>query len=393
LKKFVHLVFIFSEWDIDPRKHLYREVILKSGEWSDFVIVQHAIGLIGHFLTRFKQKILGLISGKYKTRTVENGVVIFTPVILFHYGFWLKNNVFSKIDLLLIKYQLNKLIARNFPDSKVVLWMHLPFMYALVEKIRHDYLVYDLQDNIDYNAKGIETPTLGMFARSLIRRSNLVICTSSILYNSAVKINPYSILINNGNEFKTLSIQIHEEKITEISTINKKIIGYLGGIRDWLDFELINYIIQNLPHVCFVFIGILYKNSRKEFSEILKYDNVLWVKYKEQTELPYYLRKFSAGIIPFKINEYNKAVFPNKFFEYMACEVPIITTSLPDLQRFSDIVGYSNNKEQFLNYCTEALNGSFSEKIKSYSQIAFENSWEKRAEKIDKALKEIIGLN
>jgi hypothetical protein len=392
INKYLNLIFISNDWKIFHRKHLYSELFLNLSAWSEIVIVQHAVGLIGHFFTQFRQKILGLLQGNYKTTQIQNKVHIFTPVILFHYGFMLKDNIFSKIDVFLMSFQLKRYIKKNYSNRKIIIWVHVPNMLPVLKKIKYAHLIYDYLDNIDYSSNGKFNETVCLKNNELIKKSDIVICTAKILYSKAKEINSASFLINNGNDYKTLSNFSVQLRNTELSALDKPIIGYLGGIRDWLDFELLNYVIQNLPDVYFVFIGLIYRDGKNDFKKIVKHKNVLWIKYKQQNELPGYLRKFSAGLIPFKINEFMKGVFPNKFYEYMACEIPIISTALPDLKVYSDIIGYCYNKEDFLHECKEAINGKFTEQVKKYSEIAKENSWEKKASIINNILNEDLGL-
>lgn len=385
--KYVHVIFISSDWSVEHRKNLYNELFKEFGEWSEIVVVQQAVGLIGHFFTRFKQKIIGLFTGKYKTRRINEHVFLFTPVILFHYGLWLKKNIFSSIDINLFKIQLEKFINKYFKDYNVVLWVYNPHFYYLSEKFKYDFLVYDYMDNLDYDPSGNFIEGAAALNKLLISKSGFIICTASYMYNKVSKLNSSSIYINNGNNYKALSSKDILNIETEISDIKKPIIGYVGGIRDWLDFELLNYLISTLNEYHFVFMGVLSRDGKKEFKKLLKYRNVQWIKYKEQEMLPFFLRKFSAGIIPFKINEFMKGVFPNKFFEYMASEIPIVTTALPELLSYSDIIGFSNNKEEFMSNCKSAAEGCFNDKIKNYSSLAQENSWEKKAKQINEILK------
>jgi glycosyltransferase involved in cell wall biosynthesis len=386
-------MFLFNDWEVDPRKHLYIEVFKKAGEWSDFVVVQHAVGILGHLFTRFRQKIWGLFNGMYRTKAIKENVYSFTPVIFFHYGIMLKGGLFSRLDAFLIQHQLNNFIKKKFSDRKIVLWLNMPHLYVLIKRVRHDYLVYDLQDNFDFNDDGEFSKKQSVNNEKIIMESDVVFCSAKIMFDRSISVNQNSYLINNGNDFLTLSRPVYFNIRTEISDIEGSIIGYHGGIRIWFDFELIDYLIKNLPDVNFVFIGFLYRNAMDQFKKIIEYPNVRWIQYKEHAELPIYLRRFDVGIIPFKINEFMKGVFPNKFYEYMACEVPIVTTPLPELEKFSDLIGFCRTKEDFLSKCVDAIDGKFRDKVSAYAEIAKMNSWKSRAVEMNSILKKTLHIN
>ena len=53
------------------------------------------------------------------------------------------------------------------------------------------------------------------------------------------------------------------------------------------------------------------------------------------------------GIIPYKINEHTKYVFPLKFFEFMAAGLSIVSTNLQSLQSFSDYYRVAESRDVF----------------------------------------------
>ena len=51
-------------------------------------------------------------------------------------------------------------------------------------------------------------------------------------------------------------------------------------------------------------------------------------------DLPAWLERFDVCIIPFKINQVTEATDPVKFYEYLAQAKPVVTTRLPELERY-----------------------------------------------------------
>jgi glycosyltransferase involved in cell wall biosynthesis len=59
---------------------------------------------------------------------------------------------------------------------------------------------------------------------------------------------------------------------------------------------------------------------------------VLFAGRQDQTDIPKWLSAFDAGIAPFKkARNETIGLSPLKLFEYMACERPIIATTLPGI--------------------------------------------------------------
>jgi glycosyltransferase involved in cell wall biosynthesis len=85
-----------------------------------------------------------------------------------------------------------------------------------------------------------------------------------------------------------------------------------------------------------------------------------------------------------------EGVFPNKFFEYMASGVPIVTTALPELEKYSENIGYAKNHDEFIKYLSIFLNGNEKVDINEYKKMAFLNSWIVRAEEINFQMKKVL---
>lgn len=389
----VILYFLFADWKIDPRKHLLKEVINASSSWSDAVLIQQPVCLIGHLFTKFRTKILGLFSGKYKTRKIEDGAILFTPVILFNYSLWLKYKIIASIDIFLFKIQYRKFIQKYFSNNFKILWLFYNRLYPVLEHIQHDLIVYDYQDNFDYLPDGSWSPLDAKYNELLLKRSNYVLCTGKVMYERAKEINDNAVYIPNGNNFRVLSGSFENKPRSELFGYDKKIIGYLGGIRKWLDFDLLNNILKVFPDCLLVAIGLVYKDAREEFKDLERYPNFCHINHMEPEKLPIYLNNFDVGIIPFKINKFMEGVFPNKFFEYMAAGIPIVTTALPELEKYSNDVGYAKNTDEFVSYVSDFLEGKKSVDAEKFKQLAGSNSWAVRAETINMDLKKFLNIN
>jgi glycosyltransferase involved in cell wall biosynthesis len=290
----------------------------------------------------------------------------------------------------LFKLQYKYFVNKYFPDQFKILWLFYNRLYPILDNAEHDFIVYDYQDNFDYLPDGTWSSLDAEFNELLIKRSNFIICTGKVMYERAKKLNKHSVYVPNGNNFNVLSI-LHEKKSgNELFGSNRKIIGYLGGIRKWLDFELLETILNTFPDSLLVSIGLVYRDAKNEFFRLKTHSNFFWINYMELERLPVYLNNFDVGIIPFKLNKFMEGVFPNKFFEYMASGVPIVTTALPELEKYSENIGYAKNHDEFIKYLSIFLNGNEKVDINEYKKMAFLNSWIVRAEEINFQMKKVL---
>jgi hypothetical protein len=59
------------------------------------------------------------------------------------------------------------------------------------------------------------------------------------------------------------------------------------------------------------------------------------------------LAKYDLGIIPYKMNEVNRNIYPLKINEYLAVGVPVVMTAFADLTDFKSTVKAASSREFF----------------------------------------------
>ena len=102
-----------------------------------------------------------------------------------------------------------------------------------------------------------------------------------------------------------------------------------------------------------------------------------WVDY---AELPKYIHSFDVCIIPYVINEFTKGIYPLKLHEYLAAGKPIVSTPLPEIEQFLELVRIGKDRSEFEHAITESLKEKNKEIRRQRISIARENTWEKCAE-------------
>jgi hypothetical protein len=97
--------------------------------------------------------------------------------------------------------------------------------------------------------------------------------------------------------------------------------------------------------------------------------------------VPGYLKYATVGLIPFHLNKYRlliNHINPLKIYEYLAAGIPVVSTTLPEIEHMSEFVRFCSTKEIFLNslrdvilkapykktFCRDLIGTSWSERIK-----------------------------
>jgi len=165
----------------------------------------------------------------------------------------------------------------------------------------------------------------------------------------------------------------------------KPIVGYYGALAKWFDYEFVKYLAKNRSDYEILLIGHKHDDSLRK-AGLQHHSNITVLPPVEYKDLPSYAIWFDVSIIPFTLNEITESVSPVKLFEYMALGYPIVTTNLPECRKYkSALIG--NTASDFVKKVDEALTLKDDEEYKkTLIKEAMENSWEKKAEVIVKAI-------
>jgi glycosyltransferase involved in cell wall biosynthesis len=188
-------------------------------------------------------------------------------------------------------------------------------------------------------------------------------------------------IINKSNNIANLT----DAKILPemIRNSNQPIVGYFGSVGEWFDFELVEKILKAFPTLFILVIGFVFpKESSRTQALEREYQNIRFLGRRDYSILPSYLQAFAVAIIPFKIYSLTESVNPTKFYEYCAGGKPIITTAIPELERYQDLICYAHNHEEFLGSLSDLISDNETRKqnVEQLRNIAKENSWDKKVQ-------------
>ena len=248
----------------------------------------------------------------------------------------------------------------------------LKIIYEFVDELSDDIAGFKLTEEIKRSHKYMLEDIENIY----------VITTANELYEEVKSIRGEKrlALIENGVEFEhffEIKSNGIPEKMKEIIG-EKKIIGYLGALAKWFDYELIKRVSSEFRNMNVVLIGVNYDNSIIK-SGILNLDNIYYIEAIDYKFLPDYARFFDISIIPFIINDVTKSTSPVKLFEYMALGKPIVTTNLPECRKYKSPL-ISKNHNEFIENIKKAIE---LEKDCDYkfqlTKEGHENTWTQRA--------------
>jgi uncharacterized SAM-binding protein YcdF (DUF218 family) len=269
--------------------------------------------------------------------------------------------------------------------SRPIVWTFLPTPLAhdLIDGLAPALTVYYCID--DLASSSPEARRIASSEEAMFRRADLVFVTSEKLRQRAAACSSRVHFFPFGVRFQLFD----DARLSpasppaDLAGVSRPIVGYVGGMHQWVDQELIDDVARRLPHVNFLFVG----PPQCDLSRLEACRNVTLLGGRPHAQLPSYIREFDIGIVPYKLSEYTTNVYPTKLNEYLAMGVPVVATDLLEIRRFNidhgSIVSIADSPAAFAEAIERALAVPKSLGAERRVEVARANSWQTRIQAME----------
>jgi glycosyltransferase involved in cell wall biosynthesis len=219
--------------------------------------------------------------------------------------------------------------------SRIVLYIWHIDLAEAQELAPHDVSCYHIYD--EYSDAEVERP-LDPKEERLIRSVDQVITVSPMMAERKGRLNAHSLQVTNGVTYEAFAQPGPEP--ADLANIPHPIVGYSGYLKKQLDWRLLLALATRHPEWSFVFVGEKRPHAeiRELLDEMAALPNVYFLGAKPSTELARYPQHFDVCLMPYRMNDYSKYIFPLKLYEYLAGGRPTVSMPLPALAGFGDLI-------------------------------------------------------
>ncbi len=285
---------------------------------------------------------------------------------------------------------LKKRLAKLGYAPADLLWCAGPVALSLLDLVPHKLSCYRLADRLDKFSR--IPPEVGELQKEIIRRVDFVLATSQALWEWARQFRKEDVYyLPNGvaEHFFEPVAELPEDFPDQ----GRPVAVYLGTLDTRFDLETLAHGVLMIKDVHFLLIGSLTDESLRPGLETLqKEKNFTWLGPRAHHEAPAYLQYCDLGLIPFHLNELTEAVNPIKYYEYLACGLPVVAPPLRELRVMKGPLYSYRGRDQFISAVQEAL-GTAKEEKERNSELARQQTWKTRFEDIKKIMAEKAAHN
>ncbi len=272
----------------------------------------------------------------------------------------------------------NKLIKMGFIPADL-LWCAGPAALSLLDLVPHGMSCYRLADRLDKFSR--IPPGVGELQQEMIRRVDFVLATSQSLLEWAREVRKegvYYLPNGVGEHF----FEPAAEPPGDFPGGGKPVAVYLGTIDTRFDLETLAHGVLAMKNFHFLLIGPLTDKSLKPgLKTLLEEKNITWLGPRSHHLAPAYLQHAELGLIPFRQNELTEAVNPIKYYEYLACGLPVVAPPLRELAAMQGPIYAYRNREDFTAALQKAQTAGAKEREEGRA-YARQQTWRSRYEEL-----------
>jgi glycosyltransferase involved in cell wall biosynthesis len=262
-----------------------------------------------------------------------------------------------------------------------LIWTHHPFMLDVANALEPSMMVYHCVDDLGA-IPGVDRVAFNSAEKRLLARVELAFTTSPYLQQRCA-----AIAGDRAHYFRNVADIAHfagardkTDVPAELAVIPRPRLGYIGVLSDFkIDFALLEDLIGAHRDWQFVFIGEEREGQGSQaVARLKRQPNAHFLGWRSYAQLPKYLGGIDVGLLPQLINDYTRAMFPMKFFEYLAAGLPVVSTPLPALSDLGVHHGVASGPVQFAEAISAALSGRGPQAPAITDPSLQANSWDAR---------------
>jgi hypothetical protein len=243
-------------------------------------------------------------------------------------------------------------LVRELESTTVVAWLYTPMALPLAQSMAPAVVVYDCMDELSMFLGA--PPELLSREAALIECADVMFTGGPSLFRAKQarhsNVHCFSSSVDAAH-FRVKGGAVHQAE--DQAGLAHPRLGFYGVIDERLDLPLVDFIAKAHPEWQIVLVGPVVKIDP---GTLPRRDNIHYYGQRSYEDLPRYLTGWDICLLPFARNDATRFISPTKTLEYMAAELPIVSTPITDVaEPYGDIVYLGDTPAEFVAACEAAL--------------------------------------
>ncbi len=273
-----------------------------------------------------------------------------------------------------------------------IAWFYTPMALPLLEALDPAAIVYDCMDEL--SAFLDPPPGLLEHERKLLEMADLVFTGGPSLYEAKrslrSNVHCFPSSVDAAHFRQALDRNLSHPCAREIPSPR---LGFFGVLDERFDTVLVATIAEQRPDWQIVLVGPVVKIDP---ATLPRRPNIHYLGQQPYEALPPLLASWDVCLMPFAINDATRFISPTKSLEYMAAELPVVSTPVCDVVNLHrDVVDIASTPEEFIDCCDRALAASpqqRQQRIRAMRRKLAGTSWDSTASAMRALLDEQLGM-
>ncbi|MBX3379455.1 MAG: HAD-IIIA family hydrolase [Phycisphaeraceae bacterium] len=260
-----------------------------------------------------------------------------------------------------------------------------PAWQPWLERLPFSRVIYDCIDDPRVHSRNdAHHRCIVEWERRLVHTCSAVCASAEILADRAAAFGrgarpdaPVIRVIRNGVDLARFDASRQYPRPGDLPGAGRPLIGFVGALYEWIDWELIRSVARANRGCEFVFVGPA--SADAPIADLAKEPNVRFLGARAYDQVPSYVAHFDVCWVPFDQSGISKAANPVKIYEYLAMGKPVITTRVADSHLLQGVCGVGSTTDEISDLLRGACDDPAGNRT---ARIAFAsaNSWDVRAQ-------------
>lgn len=269
--------------------------------------------------------------------------------------------------------------------TRPLIWTYNPVIADMCAALPNSGIVYHCVDDLRASPH-IDAATIERGEERLGQVASLCFTTSPLLRERMTSLFPTVVYEPNVADlafFETARMNPREP--FELRSIPHPRLLFVGALSEYkVNFRLMEAVARRLPNAHWVLIGET-GEGQPDSAQPPRLPNVHVLGPRVYGHLPYFMAHCDVAVLPASHNAYTDAMFPMKFFEYLAAGLQVVSVRLPALAEFEDLYFPAETQEEFSTAIERVLAGETRD-ASVIEQACRKHTWEARFARMEAVL-------